>query len=496
MTRNSRGDNTPLKCNRRQFLSTLTVGSAVGLSALTGCPPTSNKNEAPVEDPTLPDLRTTALALRTRYLSPIHLTQACLDRIARLDSKLHAFITVSADAALTAARKAEIELARGEWRGPLHGIPIAVKDNIDTAGIPTTCGSKVFADRVPNKDAEVVRCLKAAGAIVLGKLNMHEFALGTTSAISAAGPVHNPWNLDYVAGGSSGGCGAAVAAHFCFGVVGSDTGGSIRIPAAACGIVGLKPTYDVVSQQGLFISSRLFDHVGPMCRTVADTALLFRAMTDHAVSKEYDPDSPPPVKGLRVGVLKADAALCELDCSAEVQATFDAALQVLRGLVAEVRSAELPMVDIGRLIDAEVYAAHAPYVTKTPQLYDARSLAAILEGKDLPPAKVTDWRRRLAAHRASAPKVFADVDLVVAPTLPTSPIPIANATAPFALSACTFAFSAAGWPCISVPCGFSKEGLPISMQIAGPPYAEARIFALAEAYERATDWHRRQPTIG
>jgi aspartyl-tRNA(Asn)/glutamyl-tRNA(Gln) amidotransferase subunit A len=448
-------------------------------------------------DPTELSLLDASRAVRARSLSPVDLTRACLERIARLDRNLNSFITVTAERAIADARQTEGEVGSGRWRGPLHGIPISLKDNVDTAGVRTTAASAVFQDRVPTEDAEVVQRLKAAGAVFLGKLNMHEFALGTTSAISRFGPVHNPWDLERIAGGSSGGTAAAVAASFCFAAVGTDTGGSNRIPAACCGIVGLKPTYGVVSTRGVVPVSTSFDHVGPMGRTVADTALMFRAMTDHPVAAAYDIEAPPPVSQLRIGVFRTAGKLCDdVPVEVEVQAAVDAAMHVIRPLVAEVREAALPTPGhLGRLIDVESYAYHAPYLAQTPERYDPRTRKTLIPEHPTSAAEAVRLRQELERHRVAIRDAFSRVDLVVLPTLPVLPLMIREATEPFALNACTFAFSLGGLPSISVPCGFSKSGLPIGLLISGPPLSEPRVLALAQAYEHATDWHHRRPPL-
>src|SRR5437899_1026079 len=232
--------------------------------------------------------------IRSKKVSPVELTHECLSRIERLNPKLNAFITVTADSALTEARQAEAEIQHNHWRGPLHGIPIALKDLVDTAGVRTTGASGVFKDRVPAEDAEIVRRLKAAGAVFLGKLNLHEFAYGGSSAISYFAPVHNPWNLDYSPGGSSGGSAAAVAAQLCYATIGSDTGGSIRQPAAYCGIVGLKPTYGRVSTRGVIPLSWSLDHLGPMTRRVKDAALMLQIIAGYDAQDTASIDAPVP----------------------------------------------------------------------------------------------------------------------------------------------------------------------------------------------------------
>ncbi len=432
--------------------------------------------------------------MRERTVSPVDLTRACLARIERLDPRLDAFITVTRESAMAEARRAEEEVSKGRWRGPLHGIPIAVKDNVDTAGVRTTAASAVFADRVPVEDAEVILRLKEAGAVFLGKLNMHEFAMGTTSAISHFGPVHNPWDLDRVAGGSSGGSAAAVAAGLCFGSVGTDTGGSIRIPAACCGIVGFKPTFGVVSARGTVPVSASFDHVGPLSRTVRDAALMFRAMTNHSIAAECDPERLPPVSALRVGVMRTVGDVCDVPVEPEVAAAVAASVEAIRPLVARVREAELPMPDLGALIDAESYAFHRPLLEEAPGRYDPRTRADAASG-GASEAAAADLRRALERHRASIHEAFAEVDLVILPTLPGLPITIRDAIDPFGQPACTFAFSLGGLPAISVPCGFSRSGLPIGLLIGGPPLSEPRVLALAQAFERATPWHLRRPPL-
>ncbi|MGH8587228.1 MAG: amidase [Gammaproteobacteria bacterium] len=448
--------------SRRSFLAATAGGSGAAILAALGCWPRGSRPNPPPGDITEFDLLDAARSVRAGTLSPVELTRSCLDRIDRVDGRLGSFVTVTPDGALAAARRAENELAGGRWRGPLHGIPIALKDNIDTAGVRTTAASAVSADRVPRKDADVVQRLKDAGAIVLGKLNMHEFALGTTSAISYFGPVRNPWDLERIAGGSSGGSAAAVAGCLCLGAVGTDTGGSIRIPAACCGIVGLKPTYGLISVRGTIPVSISFDHVGPMWRTVADTALMLRTMTNSAAVTDYDPSAPPSVTHLRIGVLRAQGSLCdEVPVESEIQRAVDTAIEVIRPLVAEIREAKLPMPDLGRLIEAEAYGVHASRLATSLERYDQRTRRTIMEGQGISDDEAIRLRQALARHRVVIRDSFLKVDLVVAPTLPVLPLFIKEATEPFALRACTFAFSLGGLPSISIPCGFSPSGLPI-----------------------------------
>lgn len=481
----------PSGWSRRRFLASLAASSGAALVGGSGCafPPGL---ASPAGDLTALDLLAAARAVRARTVSPVDLTRACLDRIARLDGQLNAFITVTAERAMAEAREAEAEVARGRWRGPLHGVPVALKDNVDTAGVRTTAASAVYADRVPAEDAEVVTRLRASGAVVLGKLNMHEFAVGTSGSVGFRGPTRNPWALDHVAGGSSSGSGAAVAAGLCYGAVGTDTGGSVRIPAACCGVVGLKPTYGLVSARGVVPLSPSYDHVGPLARTVADVAALLAAMT--GAPPALDPDAPPSVAGLRVGVLLADGALCDTAAEPEVQAAVDAAVEVIRALVAEVRAAAFATPDLSAIIGAELAEYHAPILAAAGDRYDARTRAEV-SGGALPRLEADRLRAELARFRASAHEAFGEVDLLVSPTLPTPALPLREAGAPFAQASCTFPFNTAGLPAVSVPCGFTTAGLPIGLQIAGPMRGEARVLALAQAYERASDWHRRRPTL-
>jgi aspartyl-tRNA(Asn)/glutamyl-tRNA(Gln) amidotransferase subunit A len=478
--------------SRREVLAGVAAG--VG-AALLGCSRSNTVNLKPAPDLTQLDLNVVSGMVRSGEISPVELTRACLERIDRLDPEINSFITVTREQAMADARHAENEITNKRWLGPLHGIPIAIKDNVDTAGVLTTAASALFANRVPTEDATVVKRLKAAGAVILGKLNMHEFAGGTTSAISYYGPVRNPWNLDYIAGGSSGGSAAAVAAGLCFGAVGTDTGGSIRIPAACCGVVGLKPTYDVVSTEGIIYVSRSFDHVGPICRTVTDTTLMFRAMTDHSVASESDLDSPPSMSQLRVGVVTPKVPLCDADVDPEVLAVVDEAIAVVRSLVGVVRKTELPMPDVGDIISAENYRAHAKYLDASPELYDPKTRQDIMAGKRILQTEYVRMIKELDVHRRTIDEAFSGVDVVVLPTLSTLPLTVKDANDPFSLNACTFAFSTGGIPSISIPCGFSKSGLPVGLLIGGPHLSEPRILALAMAYEKIAGWDKRRPIL-
>ena len=455
--------------------------------------------------------------LHAKKVSPVELTNACLERIQQLNPKLNAFITITGESALHEARAAEAEIQRGNWRGPLHGIPIALKDLVDTAGVRTTAASGLFKDRVPTQDAEIVRRLKAAGAVFLGKLNMHEFAFGGSSVISFFGPVHNPWNPAYCTGGSSGGSAAAVSAGLCYAAIGSDTGGSVRQPAAYCGIVGLKPTYGVVSTRGAIPLSWYLDHLGPMTRTVRDAALMLQVIAGYDREEMTSIETPIPdytatiaaaTSQLRVGVPRA-YFYDEID--SEIQAALGTALAVLQKLTASVRDIKPLATDekYSSLVDpcrtvlgAEAYAYHQDWISKTPELYQPETLKRIRAGADIATPTYIRSRRQLDQYRRSISQVFDSVDALVTPTTAVPPFSISDLGDPATLRTKellmlrnTRPFNGLGLPTISVPCGFTRTGLPIGMQITGRAGEEATVLRLADAYELATEWHKRQPSM-
>jgi aspartyl-tRNA(Asn)/glutamyl-tRNA(Gln) amidotransferase subunit A len=447
--------------------------------------------------------------LRKKEISPVEPTRACLERIERLNPSLNAFITVTADSALAQAAAAEAEIVRGAWRGPLHGIPVALKDLIDTAGVRTTAASALFQDRVPAEDAEVVRRLKEAGAVILGKNNLHEFAYGGSSLVSYFGDVHNPWNIGHIAGGSSGGSAAAVVAGLCCAAIGTDTAGSIREPAALCGCVGLKPTYGRVSSRGVIPLSWSLDHVGPLTATVTDAALVLQAIagydpvditTSEVPVADYVAAARESSNSLRVGVPRA-YFYEELD--REVEAAMQQTLAVIKTLVAEVRDVELDVPTDRSLQSAESYAVHAENVAKAPELYQAETLRRIRSGANISAGDYIHRRRELDEARRKIRDVFDEVDLLVTPTMPMpAPAipdlkmnPDALRPAELRLLRNTRPFNVWGLPAISVPCGFTQSGLPIGLQIAGAPWRENLVLQLAHAYEQSTAWHKRRPSF-
>ncbi len=448
--------------------------------------------------------------LRRKEISPVDLTRACLERIEKVNPALNAFITVTADSALAEGRAAETEIARGEWRGPLHGIPIGLKDLIDTAGTRTTAASALYRDRIPTEDAEVVRRLRQAGAVILGKNNLHEFAYGGSSLVSLFGEVHNPRNVAHIAGGSSGGSAAAVAAGLCYAAIGTDTAGSIREPAALCGCVGIKPTYGRVSSRGVIPLAWSLDHVGPLTATVGDAAAVLQAIAGYDALDVNSADVPiadyvsassaalgEGTKTLRVGIPRA---YFYEDLDEEVRAAVDEALGVIKTLVAEVREMQIAIPTDRVVQNAESYAVHADDVAQTPELYQPETLRRIRFGADISAAEYIRWRRELDVERRRAHDFFADVDLLVTPTTPIPAPSIADLRkdstalrpAELVLLRNTRPFNVWGLPAISVPCGITKGGLPIGLQIAGARWREDLVLRLAQAYESGTGWHKRR----
>ena len=448
-----------------------------------------------------------AESLRKRELSPVELTKNCLARIEKLNPTLNAFITVTTESALAAARQAEEEIQRGDWRGPLHGIPLALKDLIDTAGVRTTAASALFKDRIPTEDAEVVRRLKKAGAVLLGKQNLHEFAYGGSSVISHYGAVRNPWSPTHIAGGSSGGSAAAVSAGLCFGAIGTDTAGSVREPAALCGVVGLKPTYGRVSAHGVIPLSSSLDHVGPIARTVGDAAVILQAVAGYDPEDSNSVDMPAidyvkaTSEGLKPLTIGVPRRFFFDDLDPEVASAAEQALSVLATKVREIREVELPIPTDRTLQSAESYAHHSEFASRAPELYQPETLRRIRTGESISAAEIDARRRELQQIRREIPAIFEEVDLLVTPTTPIPAPALAELQQnpdllrprEILLLRNTRPVNVWGLPAISIPCGFTNAGLPIGLQIIGPPWEEVKVLQLAHAYEQATAWHKRQP---
>jgi aspartyl-tRNA(Asn)/glutamyl-tRNA(Gln) amidotransferase subunit A len=443
--------------------------------------------------------------IRRREISPVEIVQQCLRRIEKLNPELNAFITVLGDSALAEARAAEAEISQGKWRGPLHGIPIALKDLIDTAGIRTTAASAFHKDHVPGEDAEVVRRLKQAGAVILGKNNLHEFAYGGSSLVSYFGDVHNPWDAARVAGGSSSGSAAAVAAGMACAAIGTDTAGSIREPAALCGCVGLKPTYGRVSSRGVIPLSTSLDHVGPIARSVADAAIVLQATAGYDVADITTTDIPvadygsavtEDAKALRVGVPRP---VFYEGLDPEVASAMEHALRGIETMVTSVKEVQFEVLADRTLQLAESWAYHAENVVKHGDSYHPETVRRIRAGEKISVAEYIQQRRALDEARRGIRRAFLDVDVLVTPTTPIPAPAIADLKASpenlrpaeLRLLRNTRPFNVWGLPAISVPCGFTQGGLPIGLQIAGPHWREDLVLRLARAYEQATAWHRR-----
>lgn len=451
------------------------------------------------------DVATLSEKLRAKELSPVEATEAYLDRIAATEEKLHAYITVTADQARAAAKKAEAEISAGKWRGPFHGIPVALKDLLYTKGIRTTGGSKILADFTPGFDATVWTRLEAAGAVLLGKLNLHEFAYGITSSNPHWGFVRNPYSLDRIPGGSSGGSAAAIVARSAAATIGSDTGGSIRIPAAMCGCVGMKPTYSRVSRHGVIPLSWTLDHVGPITRTVRDAALMLGVIAGHDPNDSTSSHEPVSdytsaldagMKGTRVGVIR------ELTdgVSQQVSSSFDAALKQLTRLGAVVEEVSVPSFAMGTLVDAVVIYAealdyHERWMRERPGDYGEDVRRLLEAGMLVTGVAYVRAQRARARMVAEAMAAHANHDVLVAPTSAVPALPITGEglfedagqesdpvrdvlrfTAPLD---CT------GQPTLAIPTGLSDDGLPLSMQIVGKPLDEVTVFRVAAAYEKA-----------
>jgi aspartyl-tRNA(Asn)/glutamyl-tRNA(Gln) amidotransferase subunit A len=454
------------------------------------------------------DLKGISEGIRAGAFSSVEATQAYLHRIEQHDGTLQSYITVTAERALEQARRADAARAGGERRGPLHGVPIAIKDLVAVAGVKMTAGSRVLADHVPAADAFVTRRLDEAGAVVLGKLSMHEFAWGYPTREGPFPTGRNPWNVARVPAGSSSGSGVAVAAGLCAGALGSDTGGSIRGPAANCGIVGLKATYGRVSRAGVLPMCWSLDHVGPMTRTVWDTAVMLQAIAGHdpadastvaSVPPDYTRDLEGGVRGMRLGLPRRYyvdwAGLHE-----DVRSAAVAAFAELERQGASIVDVDIPMLDLLPSIwvplVAEAFDYHRESLRRRPKDYgDFLRLKLYMTGT----FTAQDYLRAQRLRTLLAREVAAILDRVdalifpgqAAPALPFEEIPQDTIMAPS--SRYTAPWNLTGHPAISVPSGFSRDGLPVSIQIVGRPFDEVTVLRIARAYERATPWHTRRP---
>jgi aspartyl-tRNA(Asn)/glutamyl-tRNA(Gln) amidotransferase subunit A len=472
--------------------------------------------------------------LRKREFSSLELTEAVFQRIAASDDKIHTYLTVARDAALEQARQADERLKQDSGISPLLGIPIAVKDNFLTCGLRTTCASKILGEFIPPYDAATVQKLRAAGAVITGKTNLDEFAMGSSAENSAFFPTRNPWNLERIPGGSSGGSAAAVASDQCIAALGTDTGGSIRQPAACCGIVGLKPTYGRVSRYGIVAFASSMDQVGPMTKDVRDAALLLEAIAGYdpgdstSVNRavpRYASSLTEPVKALRLGIPKEYFVA---GMQAEVERAVRTAIRELEKSGAVVEEIFLPHTE---------YAVAVYYIVATAEAssnlarYDGMRYGHRADAKDLietyrisrDEGFGAEVKRRIMlgtyalsagyydAYYLKAQKVrtlikrdfdeaFKRCDVIVTPTAPTTAFKLGEKTQDplqmYLSDIYTISINLAGLPALSLPCGFDSEGMPIGLQIIGKPFDESTILRVAYNYEQATEWHKKGPRIG
>jgi aspartyl-tRNA(Asn)/glutamyl-tRNA(Gln) amidotransferase subunit A len=447
--------------------------------------------------------------IAARKISPVELVDALIHRVEQYDDQTHAFITRTFDLARRQAKQAEAEIAAGHHRGALHGIPFALKDIYDTQGILTSGHSRVFLDRVPAEDATATRKLYAAGAVLLGKLATHEMAHAGPSFDLPWPPARNPWKLDHFTGGSSTGSGAAVAAGMVPVALGSDTGGSIRGPASHCGVVGLMPTFGLVSRSGVITNSYTFDHCGPLARTVADCALVLEALAGYdpkdAGSLKRDPQPyrealGPDLKGLRIGVLRHHWEE-DIPASEDVRRAMDAALEVLRRLGAELEDCRVrPLAsyfDVKIIIaESEIFGVHQQNLVARP-----RDFGADFRSRVLPSVLFTahDYVQATREHRrmmVEMEPLYARFDAFVTAGLGEAPrLADYRSVSFWQKPSLLTAWNVTGQPVLALPNGFGRGGLPLGMQIVGRPFGEATILRVGHAYERATDWHTRRPSL-
>ena len=453
--------------------------------------------------------------IRSKAVSPVEVTDAALARIEQLNPRLNALWTVTAELAREQARAAETEIAKGEYRGPLHGVPVALKDLIYTRGIRTTAGSKILADFIPDFDATVVEKLRAAGAVLVGKAALHEFAYGITNENPHYGPTLNPWNTGRVPGGSSGGSGVAVATGMCYGAIGTDTGGSIRVPASFCGIAGLKPTRGRASVYGVYPLGYTLDHVGPMARHVVDVGLLYQMISGFDPKDEFSEDHPvgeialkKSLKGLRVGV-PANYFFDTLQ--PQVETLVRKAVGVMEELgaeavpvtvpgIAEVTAANLT------LLAVEAFTVHQEHMASRSGDIGADVRKRLEGGREISGVDYVKAHLTRMRVRRELQELFGEVSVILTPTTPLTAFPLSGAasqalsqnddkTVKLRAASTQFlrGFNATGHPALSVCCGFDSEGLPAGLQIVGGLWDEATVLHVGYAYEQATDWHHRLP---
>lgn len=441
--------------------------------------------------------------IKKKQLSPVELTKMTLKQISEHEPVLNAFITVMEEEALEQAERLEAEVCNGRVRGPLHGIPIAVKDILQTKGVKTTGGSKIFADWVPDEDAAAVQKLKEAGAVIIGKANLHEFAMGATTENPHYGSTRNPWDVKRIPGGSSGGSAVATAAGMAFGAVGTDTAGSIRLPAAMCGTVGFKPTYGVVSKRGCLPFSWSLDHVGPMTRTVQDAAMMLEAMKGHDRKDRSSVKRKVPVlfealgdlKGVKLGFYEPYmfAGITE-----EVKPVIEQAFAQLKALGAEIIPLDLPGMDealnaLKTIAQSEVLSVHGPLLKKYGHVYGADLKYRFDFGSDISAVDYLQAQRRREQFISATLKQMQGIDALIGPTNVQPPFEIGTMVPSMAISNMftlgkTPLANILGFPALSVACGFTQDKLPVGLQLIGKPFADQRVLQIGDCYEKAMPW--------
>ena len=460
--------------------------------------------------PAIPTIAEAAKRIAAKQLSPVELTRACLDRVRALDDRLHAFVHLTEERALAEAREAERAIMAGGPKGPLHGIPIGLKDIVDTKGIPTTCGSKILQDNIPDTDAACAESLAEAGTVLIGKTTTHEFADGGPSFDLPKPPARNPWNTDHFTAGSSSGTGAAVAAGLILGGIGTDTGGSIRGPAALCGIAGIKPTYGLVSRAGVAPAAFSLDHIGPMAWTAEDCALMLQALAGYDARDPASADRPVPnytaalgsgIKGLKVGVIHHFHEV-DYKVSQGTQRGIDGTISALRELGAEIREVQLsPLQDwqaCGSLISITERASAYDEWARTrlgdfsERVQRRLMLGALVSGVDY--VQAVRRRRELRAELKAA---MAGLDIVLTAAAPGEAPKIDNVPIwdVFDRPSFTIPFNVAGYPAMSICAGYGEGGLPVAVQLVGKPFDEATLFRVADAFEKATPHRNARPAL-
>ena len=437
-------------------------------------------------------------------------TQACLDAIEAHEDKVHAMITVTADEALRQADAADKAAREGRWLGLLHGMPLAIKDNIATAGVRTTAGSEFFSDHVPNENAPVVDRLMRAGAVMVGKATMHEFAFGIRSDNTVSPPCHNPWKLERIPGGSSGGSGAAVAADMCVGALGSDTGGSVRLPASINGISGLRPTHGRIPNYGSTPVSASFDTIGPMARSVSDVARMFAVMAGHDARDPYTVDRPlenflpslnDGIEGVCIGIPRN---FYFEDVHPDIEAATIKAAGVLEGLGAKLIEIDVPGASEMQhwatiMIFSDALAFHAERLKSNPEKFSKGVYDRMTHGHTFTSVDYANAMRAREAWKGDMARMFGEIDVLLSPTLPTLVPPIEEDKSLIeATKGCTrntYAGAFAQLPGLSVPCGFSGDGLPIGLQLEAAWWNDPLLLRVGHAYQGVSDWHLRRPPL-